>query len=80
MSRLKATVTGCFFVLVSAVIMIGYGQLANAKPVHSSDWTRGYSACATEDSSGPCYWDAQDMGNGHGRSFVVTADGQLHYR
>jgi hypothetical protein len=78
MSAIKATLTVAFFVLVSAVIMIGYGQFAHAKPVH--DWTRGYAPCATEDSSGPCYWDAQSLGNGHGRSFVVTANGQVIYR
>lgn len=46
----------------------------------ATDWTRGYQPCATEDSTGPCYWDATRQGNGKGRSFTVTADGKVHYR
>jgi hypothetical protein len=41
------------------------------------NWTRGYSACVTEDSSGPCYWDATKRGNGLGHSFVVTPDQKI---
>ena len=26
--------------------------------------------CASEDSSGPCVWDAAHMGNGEGQSFI----------
>lgn len=36
-------------------------------------------ACVTEDSAGPCYWDAATMGNGHGRSFVVGSDQAVYY-
>jgi hypothetical protein len=42
-------------------------------------WTRGYPPCAQEDSPGPCYWDAQERGNGTGHSFVVHADDTLEY-
>lgn len=38
------------------------------------DWTRGYEPCVTEDAAGPCYWDADERGNGEGRSFVVDGD------
>lgn len=38
-----------------------------------------YPACATEDSAGPCYWDATKSGNGLGRSFTVEADGSVTY-
>lgn len=31
-------------------------------------------ACATEDSPGPCYWDAAEQGNGQGNSFTVDAE------
>lgn len=34
--------------------------------------------CATEDSVGPCFWDAT-RGNRHGRSFVVGADQVIYY-
>lgn len=30
--------------------------------------------CATEDSPGPCYWDATQQGNGQGNSFTVDAN------
>ena len=39
----------------------------------------GYFPCEREDSVGPCYWDAQQRGNGKGRSFVVTDDGEIFY-
>lgn len=39
-----------------------------------------YPPCATEDSPGPCYWDAQKQGNGQGRSFLVHANGTVTYR
>lgn len=34
--------------------------------------------CATEDST-QCYWDAQTMGNGRGRSFIALDDGLTVY-
>lgn len=33
--------------------------------------------CEFEDSSGPCYWDATERGNGSGLSFIVTDDGTV---
>lgn len=36
-------------------------------------------ACATEDSPGPCRWDATVHGNGQGRSFTVDEDGTITY-
>lgn len=35
--------------------------------------------CASEDSPGPCYWNAATRGNGAGRSFVVTESGRVVY-
>lgn len=35
--------------------------------------------CPTEDSPGPCYWDADTMGNGVGASFTVNQFGQVTY-
>jgi hypothetical protein len=35
--------------------------------------------CATEDSPGPCHWNAQTRGNGRGRSFTRAADGTITY-
>ena len=36
-------------------------------------------ACAEEDSSGPCYWNATTRGNGVGDSFTVDAAGAVTY-
>lgn len=36
-------------------------------------------ACAWEDSPGPCFWDAQNTGNGLGTSFVRNADDSITY-
>jgi len=44
-------------------------------PVHTAAWP----ACDFEDSPGPCYWDAQNRGNGKGLSFTVDADGTRKY-
>lgn len=35
--------------------------------------------CPAEDSTTPCYWDAQARGNHHGQSFWVDAHAQVHY-
>lgn len=35
--------------------------------------------CASEDSAGPCVWDARHMGNGEGRSFMVQGSGRVVY-
>ncbi|MEU8327334.1 hypothetical protein [Micromonospora sp. NPDC048839] len=39
--------------------------------------------CATEDSAGPCYWDATTRGTGsgkgHGQPFWVDAAQRIHY-
>lgn len=39
----------------------------------------GYAACELEDSPGPCYWNADTMGNGTGTSFYVDAAGTYTY-
>jgi hypothetical protein len=38
-----------------------------------------YKPCPTEDSRGPCVWDARHRGDGVGRSFVVTARQRIIY-
>lgn len=38
-----------------------------------------YPPCVTEDSSGPCFWNADTRGNGEGLSFFVEADGTVNY-
>ena len=46
-------------------------------PAHAPQEER-YKPCPTEDSVG-CYWDGKTMGNGHGRSYIVTPGGELIY-
>lgn len=44
--------------------------------------TEGMTECPTEDfvpSSGACYWDAKQNGNGEGTSFISLADGSIIY-
>lgn len=41
--------------------------------------TDGFLPCTTEDSTAPCYWDAEKRGNGIGRSFTVMPDGTVRY-
>lgn len=38
----------------------------------------GLAPCEYEDSN-HCVWDARHMGNGHGRSFVVSRHGVVRY-
>ena len=37
--------------------------------------------CLTDEgtSSFPCYWDAGERGNGHGRSYWIDGNGDLYY-
>lgn len=35
--------------------------------------------CVTEDSAGPCFWDAHTRGNGSGVSFLIDAHQTIHY-
>ncbi len=40
---------------------------------------QAYPGCLSDDGPGPCVWLAHDRGNGHGRSFVIKADGSTEY-
>jgi len=68
------------YVLLAILIGIGAGFLitALATPADAPQYTP-YLPCATEDSPGPCYWDADVQGNGEGRSFLVEKDGTVTY-
>jgi hypothetical protein len=48
-------------------------------PTLSVTSTPSSSPCKTEDSDGPCYWDAQHRGNGKGKSFRVLKNGKVEY-
>jgi hypothetical protein len=55
------------------------GTPAQAVSGHRSAAPAAVRLCATEDSPGPCLWDAAFSGNGHGRSFLRRADGRVRY-
>lgn len=58
-------------VVAAAAVLIGAGIGATS--------TQQMSACATEDSAGPCYWDAGTRSNGTGLSFYVDGAQVVHY-
>lgn len=35
--------------------------------------------CPTEDSTGPCHWNASHQGDGNGHSFTRNTDGTVTY-
>lgn len=35
--------------------------------------------CMEEDGPGPCFWDAQNVGNGIGTSYFIDANGEFYY-
>jgi hypothetical protein len=69
--------TRILLVLVSLVIMAAD---TNHKTSHAATWHTGYKPCVTEDSDGPCYWDASVRGNHEGRSFTVTKTQKVVYQ
>lgn len=68
-STLAAAVLGAGVVLASS--FAGYSASTDAPtPVPSQKLWEQKTPCAYEDSVN-CYWNAGEMGNGHGHSFVV---------
>lgn len=64
-------------VSVFAVLFIGASVWPQEKGWHDGINT----PCITDDGEGgPCYWDAQTMGDHTGHSYYVDADGTLHYK
>ena len=71
------------FGVLLALLAVVWGFVAPEGPVrpaivlHAIE--EGYFPCASEDSVGPCYWDATRAGNRQGKSFVVTDDNEVFY-
>lgn len=67
----------------AAVLAAGVVHLASPGVAPASDSPRNATLpavpCATEDSPGPCFWDAGSRGNGQGLSFWVDASQVLRY-
>ncbi len=64
---------GVAFVLLAIMV----GLLAWWLTEYTAETEAPLPPCATEDSDN-CYWDADTMGNGEGRSFTVR-DGVVTY-
>ena len=64
--------------VAAAALLCVHMPLAEAVVQGSGQYVAFYP-CVTEDSEGPCYWDARTMGNGEGRSFTVWGDGSVWY-
>lgn len=60
--------------LALASVAIGWALLAPPTVAE-----RERQPCATEDSAGPCHWDASERGNRQGRTFTVHADQSVTY-
>ncbi|MDB5716520.1 MAG: hypothetical protein JWO15_3917 [Sphingomonadales bacterium] len=56
--------------LAAALVLVP----VTAASAHRPDVPR-YTACVEEDQTTPCVWVASRMGNGIGRSFIVTPHG-----
>lgn len=82
MPRLERTVWA-LAALFAVLVVVGWAGRSTPQravnPLIERAVEMGYFPCEREDSVGPCYWDASVRGNGQGRSFVVTDDGEVFY-
>ena len=80
-SRATLWVCGCVCALLGAYLWVASSSPENrpVPPIVQQAVERGYVPCESESSPGPCYWDATVRGNGQGRSFVVTDDGEVFF-
>lgn len=79
MTTYRLTRRGVTVVMLATVAwLVACGIIAGQSG--SDQLTRDYPPCVTEDSPGPCYWDAPTRGNGIGQSFIVTPDQTVIYR
>lgn len=65
-----------YTILVLGIVVGGLGAVAGMV-IDGVSHMVVLMPCATEDSD-QCYWDAQEQGNGQGRSFVVL-DGTVYF-
>ena len=64
-------------IVVAVLFFVITGQMVDTVP----DWVpAGVGPCITEDSDGPCYFDAESRGDGKGRSFWVDGRNMLHFQ
>ena len=66
---------------IGAALVLAATFSPNVGDVESVGEPNGQIAeCESEDSAGPCYWDAATRGNGLGESFMVNADQTVIYQ
>lgn len=76
MTTYRLTARGTAIVcLASLAWLVGCGIVAT-DDTHPAPT---FAPCVTEDAPGPCYWNADTRGNGHGHSFIVMPDQTLIY-
>lgn len=76
--RLTFVAIAAAAVAVSVGIVWGGSQIIHERDTQEVPATI-VPTCLTEDSEGPCWWDASVSGNQTGDSFVVDADGNVTY-
>ena len=65
--------------LIQNATLTCYSNESACDLINPTDTTMKYDPCETEDQTTPCYWDAKTMGNGIGKSFIVTESGKTVY-
>jgi hypothetical protein len=76
MTTYRLTPRGVVVLLVATVALLTVAGILATDDTHPA---RTFAPCVTEDAPGPCHWDADTRGNGHGISYVVTPDQALIY-
>jgi len=67
---------GLFALGILGGTMFGMSVPNDPIPTEPATFSLEIPPCPTEDSDG-CYWDASTRGNGLGKSFVATNDGEV---
>lgn len=65
--------------LTRILTVLTLGTLAWTATAHETIDLRPLPACQSEDSAGPCVWDATSRGDGKGLSFWVDEQQRVHY-
>lgn len=78
-TRTRTAAAAAAAVVVVQLLAVAPAATAH-KPAPDPVPVRAWQPCPNDEAAGgPCVWDARHMGNGHGRSFVVTARDRVRY-
>lgn len=67
------------YALAAVAVTLAWCAVNLAGTPQAEDSPATVPPCVTEDSAGPCVWDASSRGNGHGVSFTRDAAGHVTY-